>query len=333
MRSESLSQRAIFGTPKMTRCNVSRFSPLIGDMGRLLLNFCVRQFVNTQGMLKLLQGLLVLLLSVPVVAAELKLPRASQRASVSQTVGLSEVSITYSRPAVRGRNIWGELIPYGIVWRAGANEATTISFSDDVTIDGQKLPAGTYSLQAILSKEQWTLIFNKVARQWGSFDYDPSQDALRILVKPRPAEYEELLTFSIQRVTQSSADVVLQWEKIKVSFNFEVDTISKVLPGVRAAVAEAKADDWNTPLRAAAWAFENGAVPDEALDWIEKSIAARETFENLSLKARLLARAGRNHEAAAVARRAIEAAQSATPKIDPGELEKWLASLEKHSKS
>ncbi|HYS54263.1 MAG TPA: DUF2911 domain-containing protein [Thermoanaerobaculia bacterium] len=263
----------------------------------------------------------------------MKLPRVSPRATITQTVGLTDVTITYGRPAVRKRNIWGELIPYGMVWRTGADEATTITFTDDVTINGQKLLAGTYSLHAILSKDEWTLIFNKVFRQWGSFEYDPSQDALRIQVKPQASDFTELLTFSIPRVTQTSADVVFQWERLKVAFTFEVDTISKALANARAAVASAKPDDWNTPLRAASWAFQNEVAPAEALRWIEQSIAARETFYNLALKAKMLARAGKNGEAVAVARRAIDAAQSAEPKIDPGELEKLIALLEKNSSS
>ncbi len=265
--------------------------------------------------------------------AQLQLPRASPRASVSQTVGMTDVTVTYGRPSVHGRRIWGELVPYGIVWRTGADEATTISFSDDVTIGGRRLPAGTYSLHAILSKDEWTLIINKVSRQIGSYEYDPSQDALRIQVKPQPADFQELLTFSFPRVTQTSAVVVLHWEKIKVGFTLEVDTISKVSATARAAVAAAKPDDWRTPLRAANWAFENEAVPEEAMQWVDQSIARRETFYNLALKARMLARAGKNSEAVSMGRRALEAARSVEPRIDATQLEKMIAEWEKSSKS
>jgi hypothetical protein len=283
-------------------------------------------------MLRFARSALLLLATIGTAAAvELKLPRVSQRASVSQTIGFTDVTITYSRPAVRGRTIWGKLIPYGIVWRTGANEATTISFSDDVTINGRKLPAGRYSLHAILSKDQWTLIFNKVAQQWGSFEYDRSQDALRIAVKPEPSEFQELLTFSIPRVTQTAADVVLQWEKLKVGFTVETDTTAKALANVRAAVAQASADDWETPFKAAAWAFDNDVVPDEASRWVEHSIGIRETFYNLALQAKMLARTGHNREAVNVARRALAAARSAKPQIDSSELERLIEQWEKQT--
>lgn len=262
-------------------------------------------------------------------AAELTLPRVSQRATVSQTVGFTDVTITYGRPSVHGRRIWGELIPYGIVWRTGANEATTIAFSKDVTIDRHVLPAGTYSMQTILSKAHWTLIFNKVSKQWGSFEYDPAQDALRIEVTPTPCPFTELLTFSIPRATAISADVVLQWERMSVRFTFETDTAAKVLTNARAAIASAAAEDWTTPLRAAEWAFDNDVAPAEARDWVDRSIAVRETYANLELKAKMLAKTGNTREAVSVARRAIAAARAAEPKVDPAELEKMVAVWEK----
>ena len=145
-------------------------------------------------------------------------PRPSPKASVMQTIGTVEVTITYSRPAVKGRMIWGELVPYDKVWRAGANEATTFAVGQDVTVDGQKLPAGTYSLHAIPGKAEWTVIFNKDAKQWGSYSYDAAKDALRILVKPEAGEMKEWLTFSITPVAPDSGKVTLAWEKLRVSF-------------------------------------------------------------------------------------------------------------------
>ena len=115
--------------------------------------------------------------------AQLELPRVSPKATVSQTVGLTDVTITYCRPSVRGRTIWGGLVPYDEVWRTGANEATTITFTDDVTIDGNKLPAGTYGLFTVPGKDEWTVVFNKGAKQWGAYEYKQDQDALRIKVE------------------------------------------------------------------------------------------------------------------------------------------------------
>ncbi|MDO8550416.1 MAG: DUF2911 domain-containing protein [Ignavibacteria bacterium] len=150
--------------------------------------------------------------------------RVSPKASVMQVVGLTEVKIDYSRPGVKKRTIWGELVPYNKVWRAGANEATTISFSSDVLIEGEKLPAGKYSFFAIPTKDEWTLIFNKVAEQWGAFEYNEAEDALRITIKPKGNGFQEWLTYSFTDydVKSQSAVINLEWEKLKVPFKVKV---------------------------------------------------------------------------------------------------------------
>src|SRR5438093_9057197 len=142
-------------------------------------------------------------------APQLRTPRASQKQVVTQTVGFTDVTITYSRPGVKGRPIWGALVPYDKVWRTGANEATTISFSDDVTINGQALPKGTYSLHTIPGKDEWTVVFNNTANQWGSFNYDPTKDALRVKAKPQAAPFAEWMTFEIPSVSPDQATVAI----------------------------------------------------------------------------------------------------------------------------
>ena len=154
--------------------------------------------------------------------AELKLPRISPDAKVTQTLGLTDLTLTYSRPGVKGRPVWGALVPYGQVWRTGANEATTITFSDDVTINGQALAKGSYSLHTIPGKDEWTIIFNKTAKQWGSFKYDAAQDALRVKAKPESSPMHEWLTFDIPQLSANSATVVIRWEKLAVPFTVGV---------------------------------------------------------------------------------------------------------------
>jgi len=162
---------------------------------------------------------LILLLSI--YAAGQK-ARVSPMADVTQILGEStEVAITYSRPGVKGRTIWGDLVPFDKVWRTGANEATTISFTDDVLIEGEKLPAGTYALFTIPAKKEWTVIFNKSANQWGAFDYNSSDDALRIKVKSQSVSHTEWMQFSFENLNSTSANVVLQWEKLKIPFKIE----------------------------------------------------------------------------------------------------------------
>lgn len=149
------------------------------------------------------------------------LPRTSPRASVMQAIGGAEVEIRYGRPAVKGRKIWGGLVPNGRVWRAGANEATTVTFNRAVSIEGHALPSGTYTFFTIPGDTEWTLIFNRVPRQWGSFDYNPAFDALRIIVKPADVPHEEYLRYTIDPAASSAAVVTLAWEKRAVRFRIE----------------------------------------------------------------------------------------------------------------
>jgi hypothetical protein len=148
--------------------------------------------------------------------------RISPKAEVMQTVGFTDVSIVYSRPGVKGRSIWGKLVPYDAVWRAGANEATKITFSTDVTIEGKKLKKGSYSFFVIPSKNEWTLIFNKVADQWGAFEYNESEDVLRVKVKTEENSWQEWLAYTISKTSDTTAVIRLEWEKLRVPFKVEV---------------------------------------------------------------------------------------------------------------
>jgi hypothetical protein len=148
--------------------------------------------------------------------------RLSPKAEIMQQVGLTDVKISYGRPGVKGRTIWGKLVPYDAVWRAGANEATKITFSSDVVIEGKKLKKGSYSFFTIPGKKEWTIIFNKVADQWGAFEYNESQDALRIKVKPEKGNWQEWLAYTISKVTDTSAIIRLEWEKLRLPFKVEV---------------------------------------------------------------------------------------------------------------
>jgi hypothetical protein len=243
-------------------------------------------------------------------AQQIDLPRPSPNASVSQTVGITEVTIKYSRPGVKGRQVWGKVVPYGEVWRAGANENTTIKFSTPVKIDGHELPAGTYGLQAIPTAGDWTVIFSKDANEWGAFSYKEADDALRIQVKPQPAELRERMAFDFDDVTDTSAKVVLQWEKLKVPFTVEVDTPKLVTAKLKDAVR------WQASYQAAMYCIQNNICLDDASHWLDASIALQENYGNLRAKAMLLAK--RNDPAAAAyARKALAAAKTAPQPPDP----------------
>ncbi len=153
-------------------------------------------------------------------------PRLSPKAFVGQTIGYTDVKITYGTPGVKGRKIWGGLVPYGKVWRTGANEATTIEFSTDVMVNGHPVPKGKYALFTIPNPDEWTIILNKVADQWGAFKYDPKEDLLRFKVKPVEHEFRERLMFSIDYKTPYSADVNIDWEKLRVSFTIDTTPVN-----------------------------------------------------------------------------------------------------------
>ena len=168
--------------------------------------------------------LIIIVFSANLINAQNNKPevRISPKAEVMQTVGFTDVRIIYGRPGVKDRVIWGKLVPYDAVWRAGANEATKISFSTDVIVEGKKLKKGSYSFFAIPGINEWTLIFNKVADQWGAFEYNESEDALRVKVKPEKAVWQEWLSYTINKASDNSAVIRLEWEKIKIPFKIEV---------------------------------------------------------------------------------------------------------------
>lgn len=278
----------------------------------------------------------------------LKLPRPSQKASVMQTVGVTDVTITYSRPAVKGRKIWGDapasvaagtatldnanerlkdapIVPYGHVWRTGANEATTFAVTDDVLVNGQKLAAGTYSLHTIPGKDEWTIIFNSDAGQWGSFTYDEKKDVLRVKAKPQMmSDNQEWLNINFPMTTANTAQVLIRWEKMAVPFTVEVPNVEALMLSKVDAAVSANPTDWRIPLSVARiYAGDNKW--DAALSWTDKSIKMKETFQNLSSKAQYLFAAGRKDEAYTIADKAI--AQGKADKVDTAQFEKRLADM------
>lgn len=240
-----------------------------------------------------------------VAIAAVETPRVSPKASVSQRIGVTDVQITFSRPGVKNRAIWGELVPYDKVWRTGANEATTISFSNDVKVEGQALPAGKYGLFTIPGQSSWTVIFNKDAEQWGSNKYKQESDALRIQVQSQDAPNQEWMDFSFQNLSPESADVVLRWEKKLIKFGIHVDTKQKVLASCRDAIANLKPDDNDTLSDCTEYSLNNDGDAAEALKWANQAVAKKESFFSLSLKAEALAKSGQRADALQAAQKAL----------------------------
>ena len=239
---------------------------------------------------------------------ELDLPLASQAAQVKQRVGITDIAITYHRPVVNGRKIWGGLVPYGQVWRAGANENTTIEFSTPVSVEGKSLPAGSYGLHTIPNTDSWTIIFSKMAVAWGSYTYNQSEDALRVNVKPRPIENEEALEYEFEDLKPDSVTVTMKWEKVAVPFKVSVTDADSVIPSIRNQLRGKAQYSWGPPNEAAQYCLTKKTNLEEGLKWAELSIQNEERFENLSSKADLLQALNRTDEAKKVRDHAMELA-------------------------
>jgi hypothetical protein len=241
-------------------------------------------------------------------ASQLKLPTLSQRAVSTQRVGLTDITIVYYRPLVGGRKVWGQAVPFGQVWRTGANENTTITFSDDVSVEGHALPAGTYGLHTIPTADQWTIIFSKNSTSWGSFSYDEKEDALRVTVKPHAVEFEEALGFTFDDPKPDSVAVTLRWEKLGVPFRVSVDINATVSRSIQNQLRSVGGFTWAGYDEAANWALDNHYNLEQALKWEDISIQNEERFENLLTKSQILDAQGKKQEAEAEKAKAFDKA-------------------------
>lgn len=256
--------------------------------------------------------------SAAVAAFGQSVPRESQRQEITQTVGDTTIAIVYHRPNVKGRKIWGGLVPYGEVWRSGANENTTIEFSRDVLINGKPLPAGKYGFQTIPTAGKWTLIFSRSSGDWGSFSYDEKNDALRVESTPVTLhDVHESLAYIFNNVKADSVEVDLVWEKLSVPFTVSIGDINgRVVEGLRKAIAERKDGDVRPLLAAANFviAKEIKANYGDAEKWLAEAAAAGETFNTASARAKLAFAMGDKAGAVEFGEKALTiAAQAAQP--------------------
>ncbi len=255
------------------------------------------------------------IISIASLQAQINTPRASQMATVSQTIGTSSVEITYSRPSVNGREIWGKLVPYGLndlgfgtskaaPWRAGANENTTITFSHDATVEGKPIKAGTYGLHLeVKENNSATLLLSNNSTSWGSYTYDPGEDALSADIVTTTVPHTELLTYEFTQVTPTTATVALKWEKKSFPFTVEFPVTDIVLGEIRNALRDQPGFNRQTWEQAANYALNNGAL-EQALIWtdmaMEGQFFSQKTFTNIQLKSAILNQLGRKDEAMAL---------------------------------
>ncbi|HXR14895.1 MAG TPA: DUF2911 domain-containing protein [Terriglobales bacterium] len=244
-------------------------------------------------------------------SAVLDLPRDSQHSAVTQRIGITDITINYSRPLVKGRTIWGKLVPYNEVWRTGANENTTIKFTDPVSIEGKPLAKGVYGLHMIPGQDQWTIIFSNDNMAWGSFTYKEADDALRVTVKPQASEPREALTYDFDDVKPDSTLVTLRWEKLAVPFKIDVnvhDIMQASLHNQLQGLAQYTWEGWDdaaTYLLTAKYDF------DEALQYENTSIGTEPRFDNYLTKSQILEAMGRKEESETAKNQALQRATAA----------------------
>jgi hypothetical protein len=240
----------------------------------------------------------------------LNLPRQSQHALVRQRIGITDITVDYHRPLANGRQIWGKVVPYGQVWRAGANENTTITFTDPVTIEGQPLEKGTYGLHMIPGENEWTVIFSKNSTAWGSFTYKQDEDALRVKVKPQPTELHNALAYDFDDVKPDSTVVTMSWDKVAVPFKVAVNVNDIVTASIHQQIHGLNQYYWEGWDDAAAYFLANKMNLDEALKYEDQSISAEERYDNLLNKSRILEAMGRNDDAGAFRAKALDKASA-----------------------
>lgn len=238
-------------------------------------------------------------------------PEASPEATVTQKIGLTEIAVSYHRPAVNGRQVWGGLVPYGQVWRAGANENTTVSFSTPVTVQGASLAAGTYGLHMIPAEGEWTVIFSRESGAWGSFSYDQAEDAARVRVRPESAPFQERLGYTLDDPARDSVVLAMRWEKVRVPLEVRIDLPRTVLASYEAQLRGLPRFGWQGWSQAANWAATNDIELDQALAWADRSIGMNRNFTNLRTKALVLSKRGDKAAADALTKEALSIATEA----------------------
>lgn len=262
------------------------------------------------------------------------MPRPSPKASVSQTIGVSEIAIHYSRPSARERKVFGGLIPFKKVWRTGANEATTIAFQHDAKFCGQDIQAGTYSLFTIPGEEKWTVILNREAHQFGAYNYDSNLDVLRAEVESTSAPFMEMFTIQFSEVSLNSGSIQLQWENTTVHLPISLDTDKLAVQAFETAMDEIT-EFWYTYSAAAHYYYQQKGDAEKAIEYLDKAIALEAPNPApWMLKSQILAKQGQFEAAIEVAKQALKVSQTNEEfhfevEENQAQIKKWQTLLKK----
>lgn len=245
-------------------------------------------------------------------AQQIQMPQASPTATISQKIGLTDVSVEYSRPSTKGRKIFGELVPYGEVWRTGANAATVITFNTPVIIEGNNLPAGSYALYSIPGKSDWTIIFSKNTKLWGAVGYNKDEDALRFNVKPgKTGQKYETMEINFVDMTDTGASIAIKWENVRVKFRIETEVDSIVMKQIKEMVIDKDPQNPGLYYQAANYYFTNNKDMNQAYEWIVKSVDSDPKYWTMHLKAKIELALGKKKEAIESATKSMEMAKEA----------------------
>lgn len=250
-----------------------------------------------------------LIFAVQTVDAQVKLPAASSTQTITQALGIKNVSLSYQRPSTNGRTIFGELVPFGQVWRTGANNVPVLTLEEEVTIEGQKVPAGIYGIFTIPTANEWTIILSKNSKQWGAYQYKQEEDFLRFKVKPQKiAEKVETFTINFEDVTTSGSNLSLAWENTKAEFSIKVDQSKEII----AALEEAMKGDKKPYFQAAQYYFNNSLDIKKATDWIIEADKGNEQAPHIKYwKAKILLKSGNKAGAEQAANEGVAMAEKA----------------------
>ena len=245
-------------------------------------------------------------------AQQIQMPQASPSAKIAQKVGLTDVTVDYSRPSTKGRKIFGELVPFGQVWRTGANGATVLTFSTDVKIDGKSVPAGQYALYAIPDKSEWTIILSKNTKLWGAIGYSSEDDLIRFKATPTKLSRKyETMEITFADMTDTGADLSIKWETSRVNFRIETEVDEIVMAEIKQLVIDAETDNPGLLYSAANYYYTNNKNMQQAYSWISQSVDSDSKYWTMHLKAKIEAGLDMKTEAIASANQSLEMAKAA----------------------
>lgn len=269
-----------------------------------------------------------LLFSLVSFAQQIQMPQASPSAKIAQKVGLTDVTVDYSRPSTKDRKIFGELVPYGQVWRTGANGATVLSFSTDVLIDGKTIPAGQYALYSIPGKSEWTMILSKNIKLWGAIGYDQNDDVIRFNVEPvKLKRKNETFEISFANMTDTGSDLSLKWENTRVDFRIETEVDPLVMAQIKEYIIDGESTDPSLLYSAASYYYTNDKDINQAYNWINESVEQDPKYWTMHLKAKIEAALGKKTNAVETAAEAIDLAEEAGNQDYVGLNERLIKSL------